>query len=83
MTMKDRLPLVTDLLMEAAHADNRLEGEETEAVKRLLTGILEVSALPIFPNTRSTSGSAFNFLSICWRIQPASRFGSPGRVVGM
>jgi uncharacterized tellurite resistance protein B-like protein len=47
MTMKDRLPLVTDLLMEAAHADNRLEGEETEAVKRLLTGILEVSALPM------------------------------------
>jgi uncharacterized tellurite resistance protein B-like protein len=47
MTMKDRLPLVTDLLMEAAHADHRLEGEETETVKRLLTGILEVSALPM------------------------------------
>jgi len=47
MTMKDRLPLVTDLLMEAAHADDRLEGEETETVKRLLAGILEVPSLPM------------------------------------
>ena len=45
--MKDRLPLVADLLMEAAHADNRLEGEETDAVKRLLAGILEVQNLPM------------------------------------
>jgi len=45
--MKDRLPLVTDLLMEAAHADDRLEGEETETVKRLLAGILEVPSLPM------------------------------------
>jgi uncharacterized tellurite resistance protein B-like protein len=47
MTMKDRLPLVADLLMEAAHADNRLEGEETDTVKRLLAGILEVPSLPM------------------------------------
>ena len=47
MTMKDRLPLVADLLMEAAHADNRLEGEEKEAVKQLLAGILEVPNLPM------------------------------------
>jgi uncharacterized tellurite resistance protein B-like protein len=47
MTMKDRLPLVADLLMEAAHADDRLEGEETETVKRLLAGILEVPSLPM------------------------------------
>jgi uncharacterized tellurite resistance protein B-like protein len=47
MTMKDRLPLVADLLMEAAHADNRLEGEETDTVKRLLAGILEVQNLPM------------------------------------
>jgi uncharacterized tellurite resistance protein B-like protein len=47
MTMKDRLPLVADLLMEAAHADNRLEGEEKEAVKGLLAGILEVPTLPM------------------------------------
>ena len=47
MTMKDRLPLVADLLMEAAHADNRLHGEEKDAVKRLLCGILEVPSLPM------------------------------------
>jgi uncharacterized tellurite resistance protein B-like protein len=47
MTMKDRLPLVADLLMEAAHADNRLDGEEKDAVKHLLCGILEVTSLPM------------------------------------
>ena len=47
MTMKDRLPLVADLLMEAAHADERLDGEEKDAVKRLLCGILEVPSLPM------------------------------------
>ena len=47
MTMKDRLPLVADLLMEAAHADKRLDGEEKDAVKGLLAGILEVPSLPM------------------------------------
>ena len=32
--MKDRLPLVADLLMDAAHADSALEGTEKAAVKR-------------------------------------------------
>jgi uncharacterized tellurite resistance protein B-like protein len=47
MTMKDRLPLVTDLLMEAAYADDKLEGEEQDAVKRLLREILDVQTLPM------------------------------------
>ena len=47
MTMKDRLPLVADLLMEAAHADNRLHGDEKDTVRRLLCEILEVQALPM------------------------------------
>jgi uncharacterized tellurite resistance protein B-like protein len=47
MTMKDRLPLVADLLMDAAHADDRLHGEEKDAVKRLLCEILEVPSLPM------------------------------------
>jgi uncharacterized tellurite resistance protein B-like protein len=47
MTMKDRLPLVADLLMEAAYADDRLEGDEKDAVKRLLREILEVGSLPM------------------------------------
>ena len=47
MSMKDRLPLVADLLMEAAHADDRLAGEEKDAVKSLLCGILDVPSLPM------------------------------------
>jgi uncharacterized tellurite resistance protein B-like protein len=47
MTMKDRLPFVADLLMEAAHADDRLDGEEKDTVKQLLCGILEVPSLPM------------------------------------
>ena len=47
MTRKDRLPFVADLLMEAAHADDRLHGEEKDAVKRLLCDILEVPSLPM------------------------------------
>jgi uncharacterized tellurite resistance protein B-like protein len=45
--MKDRLPLVADLLMDAAHADSTLEGSEKAAVKRLLREILEAPALPM------------------------------------
>jgi uncharacterized tellurite resistance protein B-like protein len=47
MTMKDRLPLVADLLMEAAHADDRLHGDEKDAVRRLLRDILEAPTLPM------------------------------------
>ena len=45
--MKDRLPLVADLLMEAAYADDRLHGDEKDAVKKLLCSILEVPNLPM------------------------------------
>jgi uncharacterized tellurite resistance protein B-like protein len=45
--MKDRLPLVADLLMDAAHADSTLAGEEKVAVKRLLREVLEAPALPM------------------------------------
>jgi tellurite resistance protein len=47
MTMKDRLPIVADLLMDAAFADQRLEGEEKDAVKRLLRELLDSQALPM------------------------------------
>jgi tellurite resistance protein len=43
----DRLPLVADLLMDAAYADDRLEGEEKAAVKRMLREILEEPTLPM------------------------------------
>lgn len=45
--MKDRLPLVADLLMDAAHADKKLHGEEKGAVRRLLRELLDGAALPI------------------------------------
>ena len=45
--MKDRLPLVADLLMDAAHADSALEGTEKAAVKRLLRELLESPTLPM------------------------------------
>ena len=47
MTMKDRLPIVADLLMDAAFADQRLEGDEKDAVKRLLRELLDTQALPM------------------------------------
>ena len=43
----DRLPRVADLLMDAAYADDRLEGEEKAAVKRLIREILDVPTLPM------------------------------------
>jgi uncharacterized tellurite resistance protein B-like protein len=45
--MKDRLPLVADILMDAAHADSRLAGEEKPAVRRILRELLGKKALPI------------------------------------
>jgi uncharacterized tellurite resistance protein B-like protein len=45
--MKDRMPFVADLLMAAAHADDKLHGEEKPAVRRFLRELLEAPALPI------------------------------------
>jgi len=47
MEMKDRLPLVADLLMDAAYADERLDGEERVAVRRLLRDVLGADTLPM------------------------------------
>jgi hypothetical protein len=38
--MKDRIALVADILMAAAHADAHLHGEEKSAVRRLLRQVL-------------------------------------------
>jgi uncharacterized tellurite resistance protein B-like protein len=45
--MKDRIPLVADILMAAAHADARFEGQERAAVVRLLRQVLGGGALPM------------------------------------
>jgi uncharacterized tellurite resistance protein B-like protein len=45
--MKDRIPIVADILMAAAHADSHLHGEERNAVRRLLRQVLGGGALPM------------------------------------
>jgi uncharacterized tellurite resistance protein B-like protein len=45
--MKDRIPLVADILMAAAHADAHLHGDEKSAVRRLLRQVLGGEALPM------------------------------------
>ncbi len=40
------LPHLCDLLMAGAHADDHLDGREVEAVKKLLSGLIEDGALP-------------------------------------
>jgi uncharacterized tellurite resistance protein B-like protein len=45
--MKDRLPLVADLLMDAAYADSQLSGDEKVAVRTLLRDLLGGDALPM------------------------------------
>jgi uncharacterized tellurite resistance protein B-like protein len=45
--MKDRIPLVCDILMGAAHADAHFHGEEKNAIRRLLRQVLGGAALPM------------------------------------
>jgi uncharacterized tellurite resistance protein B-like protein len=45
--MRDRINIVADLLMGAAHADNRFEGSEKETVRELLRNLLGGERLPI------------------------------------
>ncbi len=44
---KDRLPLVADLLMDAAHADRHLAGEEKATVRKLLREIMGTGNGPL------------------------------------
>jgi uncharacterized tellurite resistance protein B-like protein len=45
--MKDRIGVVTKLLMGAAYADAELEGKEKEAVRQLLLELLGEPSLPM------------------------------------
>jgi uncharacterized tellurite resistance protein B-like protein len=45
--MKDRLPEVADLLMDAAYADQQLTGDEKVAVRQLLRNLLGADTLPM------------------------------------
>ncbi len=44
---KDRLPLVADLLMDAAHADRHLSGDEKATVRKLLREIMGIGNAPL------------------------------------
>lgn len=44
--MKDHILTITDLLFGAAYADKRLEGNETEQIRSLLTKLLGNAAFP-------------------------------------
>lgn len=44
--LKDHIDTITDLLLGAAHADQSLEGQERDAVRRLLIKVLGGSDLP-------------------------------------
>jgi len=45
-TIADRIMVITDLLLGAAHADDKLAGQEDAAVRRLLGELLGGAALP-------------------------------------
>jgi uncharacterized tellurite resistance protein B-like protein len=45
--MKDRIPIVADILMAAAHADDHLHGAERTEVRRLLRQVLSAETLPM------------------------------------
>jgi uncharacterized tellurite resistance protein B-like protein len=45
--LKDRIHVIADLLMGAAHADGRLEGMEEATVKRVLRDIVGQHTLPM------------------------------------
>ena len=60
-------------------------GFNTTVVSTMLRGAgsVEVSALPTFPKTLSTSGNSLSSLSWIWRYLVASVTEIPGRVIGM
>lgn len=51
-TVRDRIILLTDLLLGAVHADDEQRGTERDAVRRLLSQLLEGGALPEEVNAR-------------------------------
>jgi uncharacterized tellurite resistance protein B-like protein len=61
-TVRDRIILLTDLLLGAVHADDTREGAEEDAVRQLLSQLLEGGTLPAEVDERITtfSSSAFD-----------------------
>ena len=44
--LKDHIDTITDLMLGAAYADKRLEGEESDAISNMLCHLLGVDELP-------------------------------------
>lgn len=55
--MKAHIDTITDLLLGAAYADKRLEGDELSAITKMVCKLLSVDALPAEQSARIT---AFN-----------------------
>ena len=55
--MKEHIDTITDLLLGAAYADKRLEGDELSAITKMICKLLSVEDLPEAQNARL---SAFN-----------------------
>ncbi len=68
-----------------ARLRHAFSGLRTMVVSTMLSGAgsVEVSALPILPNTLSTSGKVRRILSWSWRYLTASVTEMPGSVIGM
>jgi uncharacterized tellurite resistance protein B-like protein len=59
--MKDRIALVADLLMGAAHADKTLHGHEASAVRQLLEELMDDEDLPADVDKRLSGFKAATF----------------------
>lgn len=53
--LKDHIDTITDLLLGAAYADKSLEGQERDAVRRLLSKVLGEAELPAAQSSRFES----------------------------
>jgi uncharacterized tellurite resistance protein B-like protein len=60
-TIEDRIMVITDLLLGAAHADDKLAGQEEAAVRRLLGELLGGAALPAAVDARIKAFPAGTF----------------------
>jgi uncharacterized tellurite resistance protein B-like protein len=59
--MKEHIDTITDLLLGAAYADKRLEGDELSAISRMLCKLLNASELPAAQKTRLQSFNPAKF----------------------
>ena len=59
--MKEHIDTITDLLLGAAYADKRLEGDELSAISKMLCKLLNASELPAAQKSRLQSFNPARF----------------------